>query len=230
MIGASVSAIAQPVRAVLFDLDGTLVDSSKDITDAANAALRTMGLGPFTTAEVLPNVGRGAYSLLAHLAGVSQPGDVRVEAAVQAFILHYREMGAVGSRLYPGVSRLLQSLDGKVRMAVVSNKPEALVWTTLDHLRVDRYFDIIVGGDTLPRKKPDPMPLHWTLKRLAVPAEAAVMVGDSVMDMEAGRRAGVWTAGVTWGFGDPTGHPDHVPHAILDTPQAVAVRFPPALP
>lgn len=218
---------SQPVSAVLFDLDGTLVDSSQDITASANAALATLGLGPFPMEEVMPSVGNGAASLLSRLAGFERKDDPRIEPLVQTFITHYRQHGAAASRLYPGVSRLLASLEGHARLAVVSNKPEALVWATLDHLRIDRFFDIVVGGDTLPRKKPDPMPIEWTLKRLRVAPDEAVMVGDSAIDMEAGRRAKVWTCGVTWGFGDPTALVESAPHALIDRPALLAQAFPP---
>lgn len=222
------TAFSQPVRAILFDLDGTLVDSSRDIAASTNAALEQLGAGPFTVEEIMPHVGRGAYHLLAWLSGRHQRGDARVEAAVRTFIDHYRQMGAVTSRLYPGMSRVLQGLEGQLRMAVISNKPEALVWATLDHLRIDKYFDIVLGGDTLPRKKPDPMPIDWTLKRLRIDPTDAVIIGDTATDIEAGYRAGVWTGGVTWGFGDPSAHPERAPHTLIDAPPVVVQRFPPA--
>ena len=216
-----------PVQAILFDLDGTLVDSSRDITAAANAALATLGVSPRPADQVIRHVGRGAYNLLSALSGQEGGG---VEEAVQVFINEYRQGGAKASRLYPGMNKVLQALEGQLKLAVVSNKPEALVWATLDQLRLDRYFDLVIGGDTLPSKKPDPMPIQWTVQRLHVPLDKVVLVGDSSTDVEAGRRASVVCCGVTWGFGDPRSSAAGPPQLLVDAPKNLLRHFAPERP
>ena len=209
------------VSAVFFDLDGTLVDSSADISNAANVALRWLGLPPRSTPEVMAHVGRGALQLLSSLTERDPSTSPELQEAVQIFIRHYEQEGAAATTLYPGVAWWLEQL-ASLPLAVVSNKPVVLVEKTLDHLGLRGYFRQVLGGDSLPKKKPDPLPLLTTLQALGLQATEVVMVGDSPMDIEAGQAAGTWTCGVSWGFGRPS---PSKPHAYIDTPQQFFSTF-----
>lgn len=209
------------VHSVFFDLDGTLVDSSADISNAANAALTWLGLPTRSTPDVMKHVGRGALHLLASLSGRDIATSPELQEAVQLFIRHYHQEGATATLLYPGITLWLEKL-ANWPLAVVSNKPEVLVVKTLAQVGLSAHFSSVLGGDSLAQKKPDPLPLHHTLNRLGLRPDQVVMVGDSPMDTEAGKRAGTWTCGVSWGFGWPA-PPE--PDALIHHPDEFFAHF-----
>jgi phosphoglycolate phosphatase len=188
------------ISAVLFDLDGTLVDSLQDLTDAVNHMLSGFGRPALTPSEVQQLVGKGARNLIQRALATDSPDDI--ESGLATFTEFNATHIADKSCLYPGAQNLLQQLaaDG-IRLAVVSNKNESLSRLILKALDVDAYFDCIAGGDSFAEMKPSPLPLLRVIEGLnCIPAQA-VMVGDSINDIQAGNLAGIVTIGCTWGYG-----------------------------
>lgn len=188
------------ISAALFDLDGTLVDSLDDLTDAVNHMLAGFGRQQLEPAQVRQLVGKGARNLVQRALATESPGEIdRGLAAFTEFnALHIADK----SRLYPGARELLQQLAaGGIRMAVISNKQEALSRLILKALGIDGFFDIIAGGDTFSEMKPSPLPLVRVMDEFCISPAEAVMVGDSINDIQAGIRAGITTIGCSWGYG-----------------------------
>ena len=170
-------------RAVLFDLDGTLVDSAPAIAAALSQVRIARGAAPISAEQVRPWISLGAPELVRlALGGAAREPSADLEAMRSAL----RELPTPPDSLYPGVVRLLQALQaGGLRLAVVTNKPEALARKLLDELALSAYFDAVVGGDSTPHPKPHPAPLRAALMMLDVPAAEAVLVGDSAVDAAA---------------------------------------------
>lgn len=186
-----------PLKLILFDLDGTLVDSSVDITNALNYALGPYNFAPLTKEEVIKLVGEGVTRLIEKLVGnmdISVVDDVK-----DRFLEHYNLHIVDHTREYPGVRETLEALSA-YKKAIISNKREALSIKTLEGLGLAGYFDLVIGSDTTPEKKPSPAPILWALSKLAISPEEAVMVGDSNFDVDAGKAAGVTTIAVTYGY------------------------------
>jgi phosphoglycolate phosphatase len=188
------------VATALFDLDGTLVDSLDDLTDAVNHMLAGFDRPPLPSAAVRLLVGRGARNLVQRALDTQSPADI--EQGFKRFVEFNTAHIADKSRLYPGAREMVERLaTNGLRLAVISNKQEAMSRLILEQLGVERCFEVICGGDTFPEMKPSPVPLLLTLGRLGVPAAGAVMVGDSINDIQAGKEAGIATIGCTWGYG-----------------------------
>jgi phosphoglycolate phosphatase len=195
-------ALSYRCRLFLFDLDGTLVDSKEDIARAVNTVLARLGTRPLTMVEVLRFVGEGVDLLirraLLRVTG-SPPEEDQVRVAVRLLLDEYERNPIVSTRLYPGVRETLQQLPW-ARLGLISNKPESLVRRIVAAFGLAERFDVVLGGDSLPQRKPDPAPLREAMTRCgAAPAET-VMVGDSPTDIQAGKAAGVITCGITGGF------------------------------
>jgi phosphoglycolate phosphatase len=181
--------------ALIFDLDGTLVDSFADITTALNLTRARYGLPPLPRPEVTRHVGSGSPQLVRELVPV--PPEAR-EDALAYYLAAYREHALEQTRLYPGVPEVLEHFRG-CRLAVVTNKSFRLTRRILEGLGVWERFQLVLGGDSLERSKPDPLPLLHVMATFALPPEAVVMVGDGLHDIEAGRAAGIRTVAVTTG-------------------------------
>ena len=177
--------------AVIFDLDGTLIDSAPDIHAAANRVLRSEGLEEQSFAQVRGFVGRGVPHLIRQLLTAAGHGedDARHARMTERFIAGYEE--AVGLTLpYPGVVEALESLRAAGHaLGICTNKPEAATRAVLAHLGLLAPFTVIVGGDSLPVRKPDPAPLHLAVSRLG--QQKAIFVGDSEVDAETAEAAGL---------------------------------------
>ena len=184
---------------IMFDLDGTLVDSLADIHTAANHFLSDLGLGPVSQQELLPCIGRGVQYLVRGLLAAAQGAADDIEGAVAAYRGIYARHALDQSAPYPGVREGLELLS-RFPMAVVSNKPEAATREILEALELRKYFIHIAGGDSYEEMKPSPLPLLRLMEVQGARPEDSWMVGDSVYDIEAGSRAGVRTIAVTWGF------------------------------
>lgn len=185
--------------AFVFDLDGTLIDSKQDIVRSVNLMLRDMQREEQPTELVRTFIGHGAPQLIARVLG---PGasEEQLDEALGIFLAHYRERKLDRTRPYPGVAEALRKLAGRP-MAVLSNKPTELSVDILKGLGLARFFEAIYGGDSFRRKKPDPVGALRVLKELGrTPAESA-MVGDSDVDVETARNAGMLAVGVNYGFG-----------------------------
>lgn len=189
------------IRAVLFDLDGTLVDSLDDLTDAVNHVRGAFSHPPLPADSVRLKVGKGARNLVSQIL----PGapDTDIDRALDMFLEYNRLHIADRSRLYPGVPETLHEFAARgIRMAVISNKNEDLSALIVRTLGIHDLFEVICGGDTYPENKPSPLPLLKTMGKMGVAPHECVMVGDSINDMEAGRRAGITILACTWGYGD----------------------------
>jgi phosphoglycolate phosphatase len=191
-----------PRRLFLFDLDGTLIDSREDISRCLNAVLARLKLPAMTTDKVLRYVGDGIEMLIRGALRVStgiEPDEDQIAAGIRFMLDEYATQLVVHSSLYPGVRETLASL-GDARFAVISNKNEDLSRRILAEFGLADQFCIILGGNSLPRRKPDPEPLREAMLRCGATPGETVMVGDSPTDILAGKAAGVITCGVTYGF------------------------------
>jgi phosphoglycolate phosphatase len=190
------------VRLLIFDLDGTLVDSSVDISNALNYAIGPYGLPPVTVQETVGLVGEGVTRLIGK---VIERSHVALDpsALVERFLTFYSSHLADHTRPYPGAEKALGAL-GTYRKAVVSNKIERLSVQVLRATDLMRFFDYVAGGDTAAEKKPSPVPILDVLARFAVRQDEALIIGDSIYDIEAGRAAGIRTVAALYGFGDPS--------------------------
>lgn len=182
-------------RAVVFDLDGTLVDSAPDLTAALNCTLAEVGRPPLTLDAVIGMIGDGAVKLVARAwtatGGIGENDDLG--ALTTRFLSHYEGSTSTQTKPYTGVAKTLAELaGGGLRLGVCTNKPEAPAKTVLTELALAHHFDVIVGGDSLGNiRKPDPRHLLAVLYQLGVGADAAVMVGDNANDVAVGRATGV---------------------------------------
>ncbi len=183
---------------LVFDLDGTLVDSSLDLQMAINHALEPLEVEPVSLEETKRLVGEGITRLVEKLIQ-ERPGLITKEELLQRFITYYNEHLLDHTTPYPLVEATLERLRG-YKKAVVSNKIESMSRAIIKGLNMDRFFDMIVGGDTIGYKKPSPLPLLHVMQTLNVDREKTMLIGDSCYDIEAGRAAGVCTVAVTYGF------------------------------
>lgn len=190
-------------EAVLFDLDGTLADSLPDIAASLNALMRERGWPPFGAEDVRLMVGGGVPKLIERaLRALGDPADTDdIAALAKRFLAIYAPRAARLTKLFPGAQTLLRGLqDQGVALGVVTNKPEAVSRSMLEALGVAGMVGAVVGGDTLPVKKPDARPMLAALDTLGCAPEAAVMIGDSAVDAEAARAAGMALILVTFGY------------------------------
>lgn len=188
------------LKLVIFDLDGTLADTLPDITDSLNFALQSEGLKPLSPERVRGIVGEGVTALVTKALG--EENLQYKDSVLQKFIEHYSKHPVDNTRLYPGVEQILSRLEG-FKKAIVSNKMFTLTDEVLKKLGIARYFNAIVGPETVKEKKPSPVPVEHVLRELRVEAGEAIIVGDSIFDIEAGRNAGLRASiAVTYGYGD----------------------------
>jgi len=188
------------IRAVFFDLDGTLIDSLADLTVAVNHIRSVFSLFHLTEDAVRLKVGKGARYLLQQV--LPDASDADVDLALGLFIEFSRQHIAEKSRMYPGMLETVCELASRnIKLAVISNKHEDLSRSILKALGIDEFFEIITGGDTYSERKPSPLPLLNAAEKLGVAPSECFMVGDSINDIEAGQRANIATIGCTWGFG-----------------------------
>lgn len=188
-----------PIKLILFDLDGTLVDTSKDITNALNYALDPYESKSFAVDETKKLIGEGLTRLIEKVLGEEKIG--LKDAVIKRFLDYYSAHIIDNSTIYPYVGEILKKLAG-YKKAVISNKREYLSVKLLDRLDILKYFDLVIGSDTAAERKPSPVPVIYALSRLGAEPREAAIVGDSNYDMEAGKKAGVMTVAVTYGYGE----------------------------
>jgi phosphoglycolate phosphatase len=193
------------LRLVVFDLDGTLVDSGEDIARSVNELLSNLGRPTLPHERIVSYVGNGVQKLLER--SMSGAGPEEVEAAVVPYLSIYRRRLLDHTRPYPGVMEALESLRGGATLAVLTNKPVAESLAILEGLGLRRHFRAVYGGDSFARKKPDPMGVLHLLEETGSAREETLLVGDSAVDAETARRASVRSCLVTYGPGGDPGEP-----------------------
>lgn len=191
---------AGTIRLVVFDLDGTLVDSRQDLAESANEVLVHYGGTPHTEDAVARMIGDGAPTLVARVfaaAGLPQPPD-----ALARFLTIYNARSVRSTKPYPGVREALQSLAGRFALAVLTNKPRASTEVILEGLSLSSYFEsMVVAGDGPFPRKPDPAGLNHLMTCVGASADQTLLVGDSAVDWRTARAARTWACIVRYGFG-----------------------------
>lgn len=187
------------VDLVMFDLDGTLADTGQDLASSVNFTRGHFNFDSLPEQSIYAQVGRGVEYLLRHSLPEKRPEDF--PQVLHIFLGHYERHLLDRTVLYPGVRDVLDYFSDK-RRVVVSNKMYRLALAMVRGLGVEDCFDAILGGDSAAEKKPHPALLHVALRRFQVSAASALMVGDGDTDIEAGKRAGVITCGVSYGLGN----------------------------
>jgi phosphoglycolate phosphatase len=185
------------IKLLLFDLDGTLVDSKRDIANALNHAVCPLGVPKLSDEDTAKIVGDGITQLFEQLLG---PTTIEIrDSAIAAFSEYYFSHITEYSRPYPGVLETLKQLT-RFKKAVITNKREQMSKLIIKNLAIDSYFDLLLGGDSVPEKKPSPIPLQMAMKSFNVTPHETIMIGDSSNDIIAGISAGVKTVAVAYGF------------------------------
>jgi len=187
------------VRALIFDLDGTLIDSKQDLIHSVNAMLRELGRAELAPETISGYIGHGAPQLVARAMGNDSTEEERARA-LQFFLSYYETHKMDTTCAYPGVAETLEQL-AKVPMAVLTNKPVRISVRILEAMELSKYFRAIYGGNSFETKKPDPLGARTILKELGVEARETLLVGDSEVDVQTARNAGTLAAAVDYGFG-----------------------------
>lgn len=189
---------------LMFDLDGTLIDSVPDIAEAVNRTLADLNRQTFDENTVRNWVGNGAKVLIERALKASQndePQPVTIDTALQHFFCHYAQQTCEKTVAYQGVHTGLQQLyQAGFCMAIITNKPSQFVPAILQTLGWQDWFSLVLGGDSLPLKKPDPMPLLFTCEKLQFNTDNSYMIGDSKNDILAGKNANIKTLAVSYGY------------------------------
>jgi len=205
--GAGLDAAAP--RGIVFDLDGTLIDSRRDIATAVNHMRAERGLAPLPVEEVSGMVGEGARMLVRRALPPWPPGAGQddLKEALASYLAHYAEVCLATTQAYPGVAAMLATLAPSFPLAVLSNKGEALSRHILRGLGLDRYLREVIGGDTLPTRKPNPGGLILLADRMGIPASRLLLVGDTWIDARTAQAAGSAFALTLWGDEPRAGGP-----------------------
>jgi phosphoglycolate phosphatase len=206
---------------LIFDLDGTLVDSKLDLAHAVNAARAHFGLSALDLETIGAYVGNGAPMLLRRAMG-EDAADADVKRALEYFMAHYSEHKLDHTRAYPGIPEALAQLHaGGVRMAVLTNKPVRVSGAIIEGLGLAKYFERVYGGNSFDKKKPDPVGVDTLRADLGIPRERTLFVGDSAVDVRTARNAGVKVCGVTYGF-QPESFEADPPDMMVNRPEELA--------
>lgn len=208
------------IKLVIFDLDGTLIDSRLDLVHSVNAALRHIGRPELPDHVIASYVGDGAPILIARALGNAAVDEAVIRKGLEFFLSYYREHKLDHTTAYEGVEQALEQIqsngDGR-KMAVLSNKPVNPSRAIVEALGLADFFVRIYGGNSFETKKPDPMGVNTLLKETSTAPEHALIIGDSSIDVLTGRNAGIATCGVTYGF---------APHTLCEVPPDLIVNSP----
>jgi phosphoglycolate phosphatase len=210
------------VRVLIFDLDGTLVDSALDLALSINAMLKSMGRDPLEHMRIFGYIGNGA-PMLVRKSLSEGASEMDVSDGLAYFLGYYRAHVLDNTVAYPGVREGLAMMDGWA-MAVLTNKPVRFSEAILQGLGLAKYFRYVYGGDSFEKKKPDPMGVEILLRDLGATPEEAMMVGDSDVDVRTARNAGIWSCRVTYGLGT-AGLKEHPPDITVDSLVELAARL-----
>lgn len=188
------------IRAVFFDLDGTLADTAPDLGGALNALLAELGRPPIAMSVLRPHVSAGTRGMLGVGLGLT-PDDHGYGERATRFLELYAERLCVGTRLFDGVRQLLEELERRdIRWGIVTNKPARFTEPLAECLKVSHRASAIISGDATPRPKPAPDGLVLARQRSGVPPPLTLYVGDDLRDIQAGRAAGMRTVAAAWGY------------------------------
>ena len=196
-------------EAIVFDLDGTLIDSVPDVQGALNRMLKAEGRQPISLEQAHAFVGEGARVLVEKALAATGPLPDAIDGPMERYIDFYKKHPADETVVYAGVVEALETLAGRgVQMGICTNKPLAMTGLVLEALGLDRYFSAVTCGDAVPHRKPDGRHVLLTLEMMKAAATGAAMVGDSETDVAAGKDAGLPVVAVSYGYA-------HVPIAEL---------------
>jgi phosphoglycolate phosphatase len=198
---------------VLFDLDGTLVDSAPDLCIAVNRVVQDLGRPPVSLPRLREVVSKGGRAMIQ--AALPQLSDAEREPLLAPFLAHYAQALDVESRPFDGVPELLGAIEARgLRWGIVTNKPEGLAQRVVAGMGWSQRCAVLVGGDTLATRKPDPEPLLLACQRIGIAPAEAIYVGDDLRDIQAAQAAGMPSVAALWGYREPgddpsTWSPDH---------------------
>ena len=217
------------IKLVIFDLDGTLIDSRLDLVHSVNAALRHIQHPELPDEVIASYVGDGAPILIQRALGGEAVDEALVRKGLEFFLAYYREHKLDHTTVYPGIAAALAAIQqsgNRVprKLAVLTNKPVNPSRAIVGALGLGKYFSQIYGGNSFPSKKPDPQGARQLLAESGVQPGQAAIVGDSHVDLRTGRNAGLWTVGVNYGFAPHTLEND-LADVMVDHPQELASVF-----
>ena len=218
------------VKLVIFDLDGTLIDSRLDLVHSVNAALRHIGRPELPDDVIASYVGDGAPILIQRALGADDRDEALIRGGLEYFLAYYREHKLDHTTVYPGIPEALEAIQNSAngvarKLAVLSNKPVNPSRAIVEALGLGRFFSHVYGGNSFPSKKPDPEGARKLLEESQVRPEQAAIVGDSHVDVETGRNAGLYTIGVTYGFAPHTLEAES-PDVLVDSPRELEEILP----
>ena len=210
------------IKLVIFDLDGTLIDSRLDLVHSVNAALRHIGRPELPDEVIASYVGDGAPILIQRALGGEEIEEGLVRKGLDFFLTYYREHKLDHTTVYPGIVDALAAIqnsgNGVPRtLAVLTNKPVNPSRAIVEALGLGQFFSQVYGGNSFPTKKPDPEGARKLMEEAGATPEQTTIVGDSQVDIKTGRNAGLWTVGVSYGF---------APQTLQDTPPDVSLDAP----
>jgi phosphoglycolate phosphatase len=217
------------IQLVIFDLDGTLIDSRLDLVHSVNAALRHIERPELPPEVIASYVGDGAPILIQRALGGEAADEALIRKGLQFFLAYYREHKLDHTTVYPGVAESLKAIQNSAngqprKLAVLTNKPVIPARAIVEALGLGPYFFQVYGGNSFPTKKPEPEGVCQLLADCGIPANQAAIVGDSHVDIRTGRNAGLSTIGVTYGFAPHT-LDQETPDVLVDTPLELRTVF-----